>query len=154
MRVLVVSDSHGDYFNLSLALEQQRRAECVFHLGDGERECDELYYKHPEKKFFRVRGNCDFGSSLPQNTQVCLEGKHIFATHGYGENVKYGLITLSYKAKEKGADIVLYGHTHCPSLEYENGMIFMNPGSVKDGKYGIIDIQPDGTVVPCLMQII
>ena len=152
MRILVMSDTHGDFFGVSRAVERQRKAECIFHLGDGERESDELYYRYPDKKLFRVRGNCDLGSTLPQNLEVCLEGKHIFATHGYAENVKYGLITLSYTARERGADIVLYGHTHCPSLEYENGMIFMNPGSIRDGRYGIIDIFPDGRVIPQLMH--
>ena len=38
MRILVVSDSHGNDGNLRRAILAQPKAEVVIHLGDGEEE--------------------------------------------------------------------------------------------------------------------
>ncbi len=37
----------------------------------------------------------------------------------------------SERPNMRGADIVLYGHTHMPSIEEANGILFINPGSMK-----------------------
>ena len=42
MRVLVVSDSHGDSISLRRAILAQPKAEVVIHLGDGEVEAQRL----------------------------------------------------------------------------------------------------------------
>ncbi len=112
MRVLVMSDSHGDVFNASLAVEQQPQAKYVFHLGDGEHDIDNLIAVYKRKEFIRVRGNCDFLSDLNADVLVEIEGKRIFATHGYAQYVKQGLTSLYFAAREKNADIALFGHTH------------------------------------------
>ena len=65
MRILVVSDTHGDAGNLRRVLLQQRKAEVVIHLGDGEEEMDALRGSFPEKMTILVRGNCEWGSQLP-----------------------------------------------------------------------------------------
>ncbi len=152
MRLLVISDSHGDVYEMNRALSEQRQAEIVFFLGDGERDVESVMNRWPEKKFFSVKGNCDFGSSLPVNFETRIMGKNIFITHGYAENVKYGLTTLYFKAAEKKADICLFGHTHNPMTEYNDGIYFMNPGSLHDGRYGVIDITESGGVMPILMR--
>ena len=152
MRVLVVSDSHGNIYELNRALSEQRSAEVVFFLGDGERDIEKAMASFPEKKFFCVKGNCDFGSSLPVNLETRFMGKSFFITHGYAENVKYGLTSLYFKAAEKKADICLFGHTHNPMTDYCDGIYFMNPGSMHDGRYGVIDITDAGGVMPILMR--
>ena len=40
MRILVVSDTHGNEMNLRRAILSQPKAEIVIHLGDGETEAD------------------------------------------------------------------------------------------------------------------
>ena len=35
-----------------------------------------------------------------------------------------------YRAKEEACDVVLFGHTHMPLVTEEDGVLFVNPGSV------------------------
>ncbi len=79
MRILVVSDSHGDIFHLMQAVREQPRAEVILHLGDGEREAMELRDKLPAGcTLIQVRGNNDWGSRAPLTEERVLEGKRLF----------------------------------------------------------------------------
>ena len=53
MRILVVSDSHGNDGNLRRAILAQPKAEVVIHLGDGEEELLRAKRSFPEKMFWR-----------------------------------------------------------------------------------------------------
>lgn len=146
MRILVVSDTHRDGYSLRKAILEQPRAEVVIHLGDGEEEAGRAKADFPEKMFLQVRGNCDWGSALPPQGLRTLEGKTIFYTHGNLYNVKYGLYEVKSAAREKKADILLFGHTHEALTDYEGGLYIMNPGSLSGsgGTYGTLDITPAG----------
>ena len=98
--------------------------------------------------FLQVRGNCDWGSTLPSVGEITLEGRKIFYTHGHLHNVKYGLYQIVCAARERKADILLFGHTHVPLTDYEDGLYLLNPGSLhgSQGTYGILDITPAGIV--------
>ena len=152
MRILVVSDTHGDRQTLHRVILSQPRAEVVIHLGDGCEDIEEERFLHPEKMFLQVRGNCDWGSLLPAVGELCLEGRHIFYTHGHLYEVKYGLSNLVAAAEERGAQIALFGHTHQAMTEYRGGLYLMNPGSLSgpSGTYGIIDLTPAGIVTNIL----
>ena len=148
MRILVVSDTHRDPYGMQAAILRQPKAEVVIHLGDGEDDAQEMKLKFPEKLFLMVRGNCDWGSTLPTLGDITIEGKHIFYTHGYTYNVKYGSYDIISAARDRKADILLFGHTHQAVTEYDDGLYIMNPGSLhgRDGTYGIIDLTPAGIV--------
>ena len=102
-----------------------------------------------EKMFLQVRGNCDWGSTLPKEELVPLGGKRIFALHGHTRLVKYGLQDLVSEAKARKADVAIYGHTHVARVDYIDGIYFMCPGSVRGGDYGMIDITDKGEIA-CL----
>lgn len=142
MRILVLSDSHGMPSRILDAVEAHPEAEALIFLGDGERDLDtvESYY-HSLPNVIKVAGNCDFSSSLPLLRVVTLGGKKIYCTHGHAEHVKYGTDELLLRARQEGADIVLYGHTHTGVTCYDDGLYIMNPGSIRDGHYGMIDIR-------------
>lgn len=146
MRILVLSDSHGDYFSLEKAIKNHPTAEVVVFLGDGERDIDRAENLLAGKHVIKVRGNCDIASSLEINHVQVIEGKKIFATHGFVENVKFGTDNLIYKGQSLGADIILYGHTHVPVNKYIDGVYLLNPGSVRDGNYGFVDITDKGVM--------
>lgn len=154
MRLLVVSDTHRDEAALRDAILSQPKAEAVIHLGDGEEEACRMRETFPDRMFLQVRGNCDWGSTLPVEGLAHFGGKTIFYTHGYTYNVKYGTYDLVSAAREKKADIVLFGHTHIPVAEYEDGLYILNPGSLHGGQgtYGIIDITEQGIVVNVLKR--
>lgn len=148
MRILVVSDTHRDRYALRRAILAQPTAEAVIHLGDGADEAEEMKLNFPEKMFLLVRGNCDWGSTLPPEGVAEFAGKRIFYTHGYTYNVKYGTYEAVSAARAKKADVLLFGHTHNAVTEYENGLYIMNPGSLSGstGTYGTLDITPAGIV--------
>ena len=72
----------------------------------------------------------------------------MYYTHGHIHRVKYGLYELVCAARERKADLVLFGHTHKPLQEYEDGLYLLNPGSLHgaEGTYGIVDLTPAGIV--------
>ncbi len=146
MRIIVLSDSHGDVFSLACALEAQATAEAAVFLGDGERDLESVSSLLKDKMLIAVRGNCDFASLLPYNETVELVGKRIYCSHGHRENVKFGDYGLKEAARAKGANLVLYGHTHKARIDYEEGLYIFNPGSVREGSYGVVDITKAGIV--------
>ncbi len=153
MRLLVVSDSHGDENSLRRAIEAQPSAREVFHLGDGVREAGNMETAYPDRTFYIVRGNCDFsaGSLYPEVGQVELGGKRIVYLHGYTHHVKSDPYAAVCLARQQQADILLFGHTHQPLSTYDDGLYILNPGSVaRSGTYGIIDITPAGIVTSVL----
>lgn len=148
MRIMVVSDTHGDAWSLREAINRQPTAEIVIHLGDGQGEFMELKSLYPEKMFIAVKGNCDWGSTLPEEEEIDIEGVKIFYTHGHMYQVKSTTYHLISDARRRGAKVVLYGHTHQGDSHYEDGLYVLNPGSLHgyDATYGIIDITKGGIV--------
>ncbi len=143
MQILVVSDSHGDFNTLNKLIRTKPKAEVVIFCGDGVEDFMEVKKNYPDKMFIGVRGNCDWGSQLPNIEIVTIAGKKIYITHGHIQNVKYYLDGLKNAAREQNADIALYGHTHEANIEHDDGLWIMNPGCVhrSERSYGLIDIQ-------------
>lgn len=146
MRILVLSDSHGREGNVFDAIEKHPEAEAIVFLGDGESDFESAEYIFGDKRIVKVAGNCDFYSDLPFCEIVNLGGKRIYCTHGHGENVKFGLQTLISRARAEMADIVLYGHTHTGVSAFEDGLHIFNPGALRDGNYGVVDIVSGGVI--------
>ncbi len=152
MRLLVLSDSHGRKNLLLKAVELHSEADAVVFLGDGERDIDFLKQLHPEIKLHSVCGNCDYNSSLPTFLLEKFCGKIVYATHGHYESVKYSLAGLKQKAHTCSASIALYGHTHVPDTTYEDGIWYVNPGSISVGRYALVDILDNG-IMPILCDL-
>ncbi len=51
MRILVVSDTHGDARSLQQAIWEQPDARVVIHLGDGAREAEDAAAQFPDRTF-------------------------------------------------------------------------------------------------------
>lgn len=128
MRIAVMSDTHRHSYAIKQVSKLIQDADIAIHLGDNVEDVEILKQSY-KGKILNVRGNCDFTGLAPIERLEEIEGKKIYMTHGHKYNVKYDLLKLKYRAKEVGADIVLFGHTH-ESLElYEDGIWFVNPGS-------------------------
>lgn len=139
MKIIVLSDSHGDKETVKAV--SSLPADAHFHCGDSELPYeDELL-----TTMNRVRGNCDFDSKFPKEVFKSVGGKTILAVHGHEHNIKSSLMELYYRAKEKDADIVLFGHSHLYGAEMKDGILFVNPGSTaqprggKDATYAVIE---------------
>ena len=161
MKCLCFSDSHGTSAYISRALEMHPDAEVVFFLGDGLSDIDRFVYDRT-KAWLAVRGNCDLvgdigGSLVKKVDSITLYGKKIVFTHGDLYGAKYGTDGLVALAREQGADIVLFGHTHDPFEKYipnedEGGIYLFNPGSVgvsyrTKTSYGIMEITDDMVIL-------
>lgn len=150
MRVLVVSDTHGNIRALRQAIEEQPKARMIIHLGDGVREAQDMADAYPDKDFRLVRGNCDWGLSGTVNEVgvETVDGHRLFFTHGHHYQVKMGYYSVVCAAREQKADVLLFGHTHEPLTEYDDGLYILNPGSLNYGRhtYGWIDITKAGVV--------
>lgn len=155
MRILVVSDTHGDFNSLSKAVKAQPTAEVIIHCGDGDEQVQLLKDTVKDKMIVGVRGNCDWCSMLPATEMLNICGKKIFVTHGHLYDAKVGLNRLRYAAMENGADIVLFGHTHNAFDEYIDGLYMLNPGSCHGyyASYGYIDITENGEIVTNIVRV-
>ena len=63
-----------------------------------------------------------------------LDGVRIFVTHGHLYGVKRDLTALAGAAKDAGARLALFGHTHIQHLEERGGITLLNPGTA--GRFG------------------
>lgn len=149
MRILVVSDTHGDVRNFEAVLRKHRDARVVIHCGDGADETHEMKILFPDRCFICVRGNCDFSCEYPNIETITLEGKKLFITHGHVYNVKSSLLNLSLAAREAGAQMAIFGHTHRALELYEDGLYFLNPGSLRgyEGSYALADVTEQGILI-------
>ena len=159
MRVLVVSDSHGSNVFLNRALEEAGEIDFFMHLGDleGSEYFIETFVECPTAL---ISGNNDYFSQLEHELEFELEGHHIFMTHGHRYNIYAGVDRLREEGQARGADIVLFGHTHCPYIEETDDMVLINPGSIsrprQEGRiptYVILDLFENGEVNVELFQI-
>ena len=78
-----------------------------------------------------VKGNCDFGSFLPESRIFSLEGLRLLMAHGHTFGVKQGRGALAEYARQNGVDIALYGHTHTAAEENIGGVLLLCPGAMK-----------------------
>ena len=155
MRILVVSDTHGDLRNLLSAVKAQPNAEVIIHCGDGDEQVQYLKNTIKDKMIVGVRGNCDFGSTLPSKETLRVCGKTIFVTHGHLYQAKFTTYNLVCAAREEKADILLFGHTHNAMNEYDDGLYIMNPGACSGyrASYGYIDITEKGDIVTHIVTL-
>jgi len=135
MRLLVISDTHGAYPRALKAHELAGEVDLIVHLGDGAEDA-RLLAAVLEVPVHRVAGNCDFDASLPTELTLEFEGCRLLATHGNRQQVKSGLKKLIDRGRALAADVVLYGHTHLPSVLWSEAMLLVNPGAVKEGFSG------------------
>lgn len=157
MKIIVASDMHGALNNFERAIENHPDIKNIFFLGDGISKAEDISYCYETKKFYMVPGNCDSPFSfLPTTGYEFIEGVKILYTHGHAYNVKSSLSSLKEKALESGSKLCLYGHTHNADILYENGIYFVNPGTLagKNGlySYAVIDITKEG-IVPRIMEL-
>lgn len=153
IRVLVVSDSHGNRRNLRAVLERHADAAAVFHLGDGAVDMENVAEDFPAVTVYGVCGNCDSALRLtPESVETVVGGKRFFAAHGHAFGVKSSPLRFLMEARSRLVDVALFGHTHQPLLHGEEGLILLNPGSVRDGCYAVIDVV-NGAIFPHLERL-
>ena len=152
MSYYIASDIHGSAFWCERMLADYRAsgAERLILLGDllyhgprndlpegyAPKAVIKMLSEHPDP-ILCVRGNCDTEVDqmvlpFPILADYALLSHpigHIFITHGH----KYNLDSLP---PIRRSDILLHGHTHVPADLTEDGVRYVNPGSVSIPKDG------------------
>jgi uncharacterized protein len=132
MRLLVISDSHGNYPFALKAHELAGPVDHIIHLGDGAEDAL-LMAQALGVPVIQVAGNCDPDPRLPQELILDFGPCRLLLTHGNRQMVKTGLRQLVDKGIEVEATVVLYGHTHRSAVQTESGMLLVNPGALRQG---------------------
>jgi len=137
----VISDTHG--LLRPEALDALRGATHILHAGDvGDIEIlDALRSIAPVTA---IRGNIDTHgptAQLPATEAVELEGRLVYMLHS--------LADLDLKPEAAGIAVVIYGHSHKPSVEIRKGVLYLNPGSAGPRRFklpiSVAHLYLDGT---------
>ena len=146
MKLLIASDIHGSAYWCRKLTETfaASGADKLIFLGDilyhGPRNDLPRDYdpkavtallNERRRDILAVRGNCDADIDqvvlqFPIMADYALlseAGKLIFVTHGH-------LFNLEHLPPLHEGDILLHGHTHVPACQEQDGVIYLNPGSL------------------------
>ena len=137
IHALVLSDTHGNKGAVDRILQQNTDADYIFHLGDY--IADARYIDRKTRaKVICVKGNYDFGDAGNTEDEITLMGNKLLLTHGHLYKVKYSYDRLFYHACEREVKAALFGHTHTPYCEFEEGVWLVNPGSAGASNDGLL----------------
>ena len=127
-----------------LEIAQRERPDEILHLGDCLRDAQTLSYALPEIPVTMVPGNCDGWTEMPDQLVLERSGVRLLLAHGHQWRVKFGPALALAVARDAGADILLYGHTHQAVCQQEGALWVMNPGTVggvgAPASYGLVEL--------------
>lgn len=146
MKWMIASDIHGSalYCRRLVEIFNAERADRLLLLGDilyhGPRNALPEEYAPKDvaamlnglkNDILCVRGNCDAEVDqmmlhfpmMADYAVIDIGERLIYATHGH-------IYNKENSPPLKANDILLFGHTHVPECSEQNGVIFMNPGSI------------------------
>lgn len=141
MKYLIFSDLHGSAKAAEFLANKFFDEQCdgMICLGDvlyhGPRNDLPEYYAPKQviqilnplaKHILCIQGNCDaevdqmvLDFKFYKSKDIILQGKRCHLEHGH-----------HLDSFSKKADVILYGHTHIPMLEYAKDTLYLNPGSI------------------------
>ena len=128
MKILIVSDTHRSLKNFKVAWEEESPVDMLIHLGDIERQMSDLL-DMVDCETYMIAGNNDFLCGLDNEMVIEIGEYKAFLTHGHRYMVGYTDEYITEAAREHGADIAMFGHTHVPYINNED-LLLLNPGSM------------------------
>lgn len=124
----VLSDTHG--YLPEKVWPHLADVDHVFHAGDvGDPEILNLLGDHAPVT--AVRGNTDRGpwaEALPVSDTVDIEGVGLI-------HILHDLFLIDLDPEAAACKIVLHGHLHRPSIRWQHDVLYLNPGSVSEGRH-------------------
>ncbi|MBC7106632.1 MAG: YfcE family phosphodiesterase [Firmicutes bacterium] len=157
MRLGLVSDSHGELENLRAAaarMVREWRVDAVAHLGD---ECEDavVLEEFPGPEVIKVPGVfCEHyrDPAIPNRLVRELGGRRVLFTHTPASHANDlpGDPRPEELAARREVDVVAYGHTHVPLVEEREGVLWVNPGHLKERdkrghapSFAVVDLAPE-----------
>ena len=128
-KILIVSDTHGREETLYRVFQREEPFDLLIHCGDVEGGENDIE-RRAGCACVMVTGNNDFFSALPPERELQIGEYHAWVTHGHHYYVSMGTERLAEEARQRGVDIVMFGHTHKPYVSTEAGVTLLNPGSL------------------------
>jgi uncharacterized protein len=154
LRLVVVADTHGRPHPASSAHIAALRPDAILHAGDvGDlRVLEELRAIAP---LLAVRGNIDAQTpGLPDVITIDIESEtrtelRLLLLHiaVYGPKLRADAARL---ARERGASVVVCGHSHVPFIGRDRGIVLLNAGSIGPRRFqlpivfAVLDLGPGG----------
>ena len=129
MKIMIVSDTHKQHKNLQMALDRIGKIDLMIHLGDAE-GYEDYIQEMAGCPLEIISGNNDFFSNLEKEKEIRIGKYKVLITHGHYYYVSAGIEALRKEAYGRGMDIVMFGHTHRPLIEYDKDITVINPGSI------------------------
>lgn len=125
----VISDTHG--LLRPEAIGALTGSDLILHAGDiGKPEILEAL--SAIAPVVAVRGNNDTGDwaqAIPESEMIAVEDISIHLLHIVKD--------LKLDPKTAGVQVVISGHSHKPSLEKQDGVLFLNPGSAGPRRFNL-----------------
>ena len=163
MKILLLSDTHGELAGTRKVIFEHRDVDMMIHLGDIGFDIREL------SDFIVVKGNHDKTWNLPRERVVEVMGHRILCMHGdmleaktveevfamkTGKDIDIMQLCMEtlYKniaqyAKSKNCDVAFFGHSHLRIHVVREGVTLVNPGSLlfgmdgNDKSYAMVELQ-------------
>jgi putative phosphoesterase len=125
----VISDTHG--LLRPELLPALANVDHILHAGDVG-NADILTTLRRTAPVTAIRGNIDTHgpcADLPATEAIELSGCLIYIVHN--------LEDLDLNPQAAGIGVVLYGHSHKPSIDHRKGVLYLNPGSVGPRRFSL-----------------
>jgi putative phosphoesterase len=131
--IAVLSDTHSKdgHALAGRALDAVREADTVVHAGDFTTERALDAFHEVSERLLAVHGNADdpaVQDRLPTARTLDAAGLTVAVTH----RQRGGATGLELFGRERGADLVVSGHTHQPAVSETPAATLLNPGSHAD----------------------
>ena len=148
MKVLILSDVHGQIETLQTILERHHDVDACLSAGD-----QELPQSWLDKHSIQaVYGNA-FQDSGEAMIQTVFEAWRVVMVHGHRHHVHRGDHGLVQLMAQTQADIIVHGHTHVLRLTQTGKGYLLNPGAVSHSRssfpssYVMIDFVKEAATV-------
>lgn len=149
MEIAVLSDTHlrAGKTLPRFVWENLTRVDMIIHAGDLTHWglIEDLACIAPVRA---VRGNCDgWDVVLPERDIVECESLRIGIIHGNAGRGKSTPERAFNAFEDSPVDLIVFGHSHVPFMEWRNGILMFNPGSPTDKRrepqysFGLLDIR-------------
>jgi len=162
--LVICSDTHGadDHRLRDQLAEDVQRADAVVHAGDFTTESVLDAFHEAADRLVAVHGNADdpaVCNRLPEATTFEYGAVRLAITH----TREGGQLELGVFGRSRDADLVVFGHTHQPTVSDTDDLVLLNPGSHADPRgnrpgYAVLEAtdddrlegelcEPDGTTI-------
>ena len=138
MKVMCISDIHGNIDKLNLALEKYREEGCdkLIILGDffsyyPSFKNDEIVdvLNNMASSIIAVEGNCDSSMNVDK-FNFTLGYLKTIDVNGIGVTITHGHVYSHKRFPEVVGRIFIQGHSHKSMLDEVDGVVLANPGSI------------------------